>query len=85
MFKVLLLFIILTSGVILGPVFLGKQFYVLIQTHEYNIETNIAALTTMLILLVAILLCIKWIILQALSIGSRARFWFMRRKLKSIQ
>jgi len=43
MLKVLLLFILLIAGIVLGPMLAGHQGYVLIQTDNYNIETSVTA------------------------------------------
>ena len=45
MLKVLLLFILLIAGIVLGPMLAGHQGYVLIQTDNYNIETSVTGLT----------------------------------------
>ena len=56
MLKVLLLFILLIAGIVLGPMLAGHQGYVLIQTDNYNIETSVTGLTIILILGVVVLL-----------------------------
>ncbi|MBI6549545.1 protoheme IX biogenesis protein HemY [Xenorhabdus lircayensis] len=60
MLKVLLLFIILIVGVVLGPVLSGHQGYVLIQTDSDNIITSITALVIMFLLLQFLLIFIGW-------------------------
>ena len=50
MLKVLLLFILLIAGIVLGPMLAGHQGYVLIQTDNYNIETSVTGLVIILIL-----------------------------------
>ncbi|MCE9881705.1 MAG: protoheme IX biogenesis protein HemY [Hafnia paralvei] len=80
MLKVLLLFIILIAGVVLGPMFAGHQGYVLIQTDTYNIETSVTALVIMLILLIVVLFAIEWILRRVFRTGARTRGWFVGRK-----
>ncbi len=41
MLKVLLLFVLLIAGIVVGPMIAGHQGYVLIQTDNYNIETSV--------------------------------------------
>ena len=55
MLKVLLLFILLIAGIVLGPMLAGHQGYVLIQTDNYNIETSVTGLVIILILGVVVL------------------------------
>ena len=62
MLKVLLLFILLIAGIVLGPMLAGHQGYVLIQTDNYNIETSVTGLTIILILGVVVLFAIEWIL-----------------------
>lgn len=80
MLKVLLLFIILIAGIVLGPMFAGHQGYVLIQTDTYNIETSVTALVIMLILLIVVLFAIEWILRRVFRTGARTRGWFVGRK-----
>lgn len=49
MLKVLLLFLLLIAGIVLGPMLAGHQGYVLIQTDNYNIETSVTGLVIMLV------------------------------------
>ncbi|VEB08928.1 putative protoheme IX biogenesis protein [Yersinia enterocolitica subsp. enterocolitica] len=45
MLRVLLLFLILTAGIVLRPpCWPGHQGYVLIQTDNYNVETSVTGL-----------------------------------------
>ncbi|SUH19578.1 Porphyrin biosynthetic protein [Salmonella enterica subsp. enterica] len=44
MLKVLLLFVLLLAGIVVGPMIAGHQGYVLIQTDNYNIETSVTGL-----------------------------------------
>lgn len=80
MLKVLLLFIILIAGIVLGPMFAGHQGYVLIQTDTYNIETSVTSLVIMLILLIVVLLAIEWVLRRVFRTGARTRGWFVGRK-----
>ena len=50
MLKVLLLFVLLIAGIVVGPMIAGHQGYVLIQTDNYNIETSVTGLAIILIL-----------------------------------
>ncbi|HCC11446.1 MAG TPA: protoheme IX biogenesis protein HemY, partial [Atlantibacter hermannii] len=50
MVKVLLLFLLLMAGIVVGPMIAGHQGYVLIQTDNWNIETSVTGLTIILIL-----------------------------------
>lgn len=80
MLKVLLLFIILIAGIVLGPMFAGHQGYVLIQTDIYNIETSVTSLVIMLILLIVVLFAIEWVLRRVFRTGARTRGWFVGRK-----
>lgn len=80
MLKVLLLFIILIAGIVLGPMFAGHQGYVLIQTDTYNIETSVTSLVIILILLIVVLFAIEWVLRRVFRTGARTRGWFVGRK-----
>ncbi|UYB61824.1 protoheme IX biogenesis protein HemY [Edwardsiella ictaluri] len=80
MLKVLLLFIILIAGIVLGPMLAGHQGYVLIQTDSYNIETSATSLVIMLILLMLALFALEWLLRRLLRTGARTRGWFIGRK-----
>ncbi|MBK4714998.1 MULTISPECIES: protoheme IX biogenesis protein HemY [Tenebrionibacter/Tenebrionicola group] len=80
MLKVLLLFLLLIAGIVLGPVLAGHQGYVLIQTNSWNIETSITALGIILALLILALFAIEWLLRRLLHTGSRTRGWFVGRK-----
>ncbi|STI82344.1 Porphyrin biosynthetic protein [Escherichia coli] len=56
MLKVLLLFVLLIAGIVVGPMIAGHQGYVLIQTDNYNIETSVTGLAIILILAMVVLL-----------------------------
>lgn len=77
MLKVLLLFIILIAGIVLGPMFAGHQGYVLIQTDTYNIETSVTSLVIMLILLIVVLFAIEWVLRRVFRTGARTRGWLL--------
>lgn len=83
MIKVLLLFLLLIAGIVLGPLLAGHQGYVLIQTNSYNIETSITALVIMLILLIVVLFAIEGLLRRLFRTGSRTRGWFAGRKRRS--
>ncbi|MQI13643.1 protoheme IX biogenesis protein HemY, partial [Escherichia coli] len=55
MLKVLLLFVLLIAGIVVGPMIAGHQGYVLIQTDNYNIETSVTGLAIILILAMVVL------------------------------
>ncbi len=73
---ILLLFLILITGIMIGPGLAGHQGYVLIQTDNYNIETSITGLVIMLVLLFAVLFISEWILRRILHTGSRTHGWF---------
>lgn len=85
MIKVLALFILLIAGIVLGPVFAGKQGYVLIQTSEWNIETSVTGLVIILLVALIVILLIEWVIRRLFRTGSRARRWFTGRKHRLAQ
>lgn len=58
MLKVLLLFVLLIAGIVVGPMIAGHQGYVLIQTDNYNIETSVTGLAIILILAMVVLFAI---------------------------
>ncbi|PHM59716.1 protoheme IX biogenesis protein HemY [Xenorhabdus sp. KK7.4] len=60
MLKILLLFVILIIGVVLGPFLSGHQGYVLIQTDNYDITTSVTGLVIMFLLLQFLLIFIGW-------------------------
>ncbi|CAK8739907.1 hypothetical protein SODG_003434 [Sodalis praecaptivus] len=81
MIKVLLLFILLFAGIVLGPLIAGHQGYVLIQTDNYNIETSVTGLVIILILTFIVLFIIEWAIRRLFRTGARTRRWFHGRKI----
>jgi len=85
MFKVLALFILLIAGIVLGPVFAGKQGYVLIQTSQWNIETSVTGLAIILLVALIVILFIEWVIRRLFRTGSRTRRWFASRKHRLAQ
>lgn len=80
MVKVLLLFLLLMAGIVVGPMIAGHQGYVLIQTDNWNIETSVTGLTIILILSLVVLFAIEWILRRMFRTGARTRGWFMGRK-----
>ncbi|WP_067709719.1 MULTISPECIES: protoheme IX biogenesis protein HemY [unclassified Erwinia] len=82
MLKVLILFLLLIAGVVLGPMLAGHQGYVLIQTDNWNIETSVTGLAIILLLSLVIILFIEWILRRVLRTGVRTRGWFLGRKGK---
>ena len=80
MLKVLLLFLLLMAGIVLGPIIAGHQGYVLIQTDSWNIETSVTGLVIILILSLLVLFAIEWLLRRLFHTGARTRGWFMGRK-----
>lgn len=80
MIKVLLLFLLLIAGIVLGPMLAGHQGYVLIQTDNYNVETSVTGLAIVLILTMVVLFAIEWILRRIFRTGARTRGWFVGRK-----
>ncbi|WP_202307057.1 protoheme IX biogenesis protein HemY [Dryocola clanedunensis] len=80
MIKVLLLFLLLIAGIVLGPMLAGHQGYVLIQTDNYNVETSVTGLVIILILTMVVLFAIEWILRRVFHTGARTRGWFVGRK-----
>ncbi|QQA76332.1 protoheme IX biogenesis protein HemY [Pectobacterium parmentieri] len=80
MLKVLLLFLVLIAGVVIGPIVAGHQGYVLIQTDDYDIQTSVTALVIMLVLFFLAFLAVEWLLRRIFRTGSRTRGWFLGRK-----
>ncbi|WP_024551631.1 protoheme IX biogenesis protein HemY [Franconibacter helveticus 513] len=80
MLKVLLLFLLLMAGIVLGPVIAGHQGYVLIQTDNWNIETSVTGLVIILVLALLVLFAVEWLLRRLFRTGARTRGWFMGRK-----
>ena len=80
MIKVLLLFLLLIAGIVLGPMLAGHQGYVLIQTDNYNVETSVTGLAIILIFSVVVLFAIEWVFRRLFRTGARTRGWFIGRK-----
>lgn len=80
MLRVLLLFLILVAGVVLGPMMAGHQGYVFIQTSNHNIRTSVTGLVIMLVLLFIALRVTESIIRRILRTGARTHGWFLGRK-----
>ncbi|MCT4713813.1 protoheme IX biogenesis protein HemY [Enterobacteriaceae bacterium H18W14] len=80
MIKVLLLFLLLIAGIVLGPMLAGHQGYVLIQTDNYNVETSVTGLVIILILTMVVLFVIEWLLRRIFHTGARTRGWFVGRK-----
>ncbi|GAA0474592.1 MULTISPECIES: protoheme IX biogenesis protein HemY [Tatumella] len=85
MLKVLILFLLLLAGVILGPLLAGHQGYVLIQTDNWNIETSVTGLAIILILALVVILAVEWLLRRILRTGVRTRGWFSGRKRRRAQ
>ena len=80
MIKVLLLFLLLIAGIVLGPMLAGHQGYVLIQTDNYNVETSVTGLVIILVLCLVVLFAIEWLLRRIFRTGARTHGWFMGRK-----
>lgn len=80
MLKVLLLFLLLIAGVVVGPMIAGHQGYVLIQTDNWNIETSVTGLVIILLLSLVVILAVEWLLRRVFRTGARTRGWFTGRK-----
>ncbi|EOW6736458.1 protoheme IX biogenesis protein HemY [Cronobacter dublinensis] len=80
MLKVLLLFLLLIAGIVVGPMVAGHQGYVLIQTDTWNIETSVTGLAIILILSLVVLFALEWLLRRLFRTGARTRGWFAGRK-----
>lgn len=80
MLKVLIIFILLMVGIVLGPMLAGHQGYVLIQTDSWNIETSVTGLAIILILSLLVILFVEWILRRLFRTGVKTRGWFKGRK-----
>ncbi|WP_445495442.1 protoheme IX biogenesis protein HemY [Photorhabdus sp. SF281] len=80
MLKVLLLFVVLIVGIVLGPIVAGHQGYVLIQTDKYNIETSVTGLFIIFALSQMVLCFLGWSYRRVMRTSSRTRGWFLGRK-----
>ena len=79
MLKVLLLFVLLIAGIVVGPMIAGHQGYVLIQTDNYNIETSVTGLAIILILAMVVLFAIEWLLRRIFRTGAHTRGWFVEQ------
>lgn len=80
MLKVLILFVLLMAGIVLGPMIAGHQGYVLIQTDSWNIETSVTGLAIILILSLLVILFVEWVLRRVFRTGVKTRGWFRGRK-----
>ncbi|RWR02763.1 protoheme IX biogenesis protein [[Pantoea] beijingensis] len=80
MLKVLLLFLLLIAGVVIGPMIAGHQGYVLVQTDNWNIETSVTGLVIILIVALLIIFALESILRRIFRTGARTRGWFLGRK-----
>jgi len=83
MLKVLLLFLVLIAGIVLGPLLAGHQGYVLIQTDNWDIKTSVTAMVIMLVLALIAILALEWLLRRLFRTGARTRGWFSGRKRRS--
>lgn len=80
MLRVLFLFLVLITSVVVGPMLAGHQGYVLIQTDNYNLETSVTGLVIIVILLFVLLFVAEAILRRIFHTGARTRGWFLGRK-----
>lgn len=80
MIKFVLVFLLIVAGVIVGPLFMGHQGYVLIQTQDWNIETSVTAFAITLFLGLAIILLLDRFIRRVFDTMTKAVGWFGKRK-----
>ncbi len=80
MIKVLVLFIVLIAGIILGPLLAGHQGYVFIRTDDYDITTSVTSLVLSFVLLQFVLLFLGWCYRRFISTTSRTKGWVSGRK-----
>ena len=85
MLKVLIVFLLLLAGIVLGPMLAGHQGYVLIQTDNWNIETSVTGLVIILIVALLVILAVEWLLRRVLRTGIRTRGWFSGRKRRRAQ
>lgn len=80
MLKVLVLFLLLIAGIVVGPMIAGHQGYVLIQTDNWNVETSVTGLVIVLIVALLVILAVEWLLRRLLRTGVKTRGWFIGRK-----
>lgn len=80
MIKVLLFFLVLIAGIILGPMLAGHQGYVLIRTDNYDINTSVTGLVIIYILSLVALFFIESLLRRIFRTGTHTRGWFLGRK-----
>ncbi|MFS1538619.1 MAG: protoheme IX biogenesis protein HemY [Candidatus Phlomobacter fragariae] len=80
MIKVLILFIVLIAGIIIGPIVAGHQGYVLIQTNNYDIETSVTGLVICFIILQFIFCFLGWCYRRIRGTTSFTHNWLKGRK-----
>jgi len=85
MLKVLLLFLLLIAGIVVGPMIAGHQGYVLIQTDNWNIETSVTGLVIIMIITLLIILGVEWVLRHLFRTSLRTRGWFSGRKRRNAQ
>ncbi|WP_439214005.1 protoheme IX biogenesis protein HemY [Duffyella gerundensis] len=80
MLKVLVLFLLLIAGIVVGPMIAGHQGYVLIQTDNWNVETSVTGLAIILIVALLVILALEWLLRRLFRTGAKTRGWFVGRK-----
>ena len=80
MIKVLILFIVLIAGIIIGPIVARHQGYVLIQTNNYDIETSVTSLVICFVILQFIFCFLGWCYRRIRGTTSFTHNWLKGRK-----
>ncbi|MBV8029861.1 protoheme IX biogenesis protein HemY, partial [Yersinia pestis] len=69
MLRVLLLLLVLTVGIVLGPMLAGHLGYVLIQTDNYNVTPSVTGLAMMVFLLFVAFFIVEWVLRRIFRTG----------------
>lgn len=80
MLRILFLFLLLSASVVLGPLLVGHQGRVVIETANNSIELSITSMVLLLITLLVVLFVFEWLIRQLFRAGSSTRGWFFGRR-----
>lgn len=79
MFRLLTLFLIIAVCIGLGPLLVGHQGRVIIETESIEIITSITVLCMVVLLLILCLFFLQWIIKRIYRITSATKGWFIGR------
>lgn len=77
MFRLLSLFLIIAVCIGLGPLLVGHQGRVIIETESIEITTSITVLCMVILLLILCLFFLKWVIKRIYRITSATKGWFI--------